>query len=205
MPSNSALYKADLAGVALKPTESQVIAAWMLSSQAQSDPEGSWQTLIYEQNEVQIRGRSTLRRQSNLIKNRLSHLILDELKLLVEGTYAEMVQVCFVAAVRHSRFLGDFVQDVVGGLWKRRQKTLTTYEWKGFLETCRAKDTLMGDWSSATEHRIKTTVMTILKEVGLVKKLTEYEIQHFVPEASVVALLGHQNDTYCLGCLGVTQ
>lgn len=205
MPSRTSTYKADLAGVSLKPTESQVVASWMLSSEAKADPEGSWKRMVFEQNEVQIRGRSTLRRQSNLLKSRLSHLSPEALTLLLEGSYLEKVQVCFVAALRHSQFLGDFVQEVVGGLWKRRQRAMTNYDWQGFLETCRAKDSKMGVWTSSTEDRIKTAVFSILREVGLLKRGKPFEIQSFCPEATVIALLEQENDKYCLDCLKVTS
>ena len=76
------IYKADLAGVALKIQESRVIALWLLE-QAAGKTEKSWDELIYRDNEVQIRGRSTLRRQANLVRARLQTARLKRCSVLL--------------------------------------------------------------------------------------------------------------------------
>jgi len=199
-----AVYKADLAGVALKPQESRVIAKWLLGGYVDVSDE-SWQKLIYTENAVQIRGRSTLRRQSNLIRARLSLISPDMLRLIVEGSYRETIQACLAAAIKHSLLLGDFLDSVVRREYALGNRELDLYHWRNFLDACKLKDPNMSDWSSASSIRIRTTVLSILYEADLVDRGTPVRIKSPSYENTVIKILEKDQETWCLRCMRFDQ
>ena len=82
------VYKADLAGVSLKIQESRIISRWLLDHQYDNNSE-SWDQLIYADNALQIRGRSTIRRQANLLRARLQTMPNSVLNIICDGNYNE--------------------------------------------------------------------------------------------------------------------
>jgi hypothetical protein len=136
---SSALYKTDLAGIALKPHESRIIAKWLLGGYGDVS-DASWQKLIYADNAVEISGRSTLRRQSNLIRARLGIMSPDMLDLIAGGSYRETIHACLAAAIKHSKLLGDFLDIVVRREYASGGRELDLYHWRTFLEACKLRD-----------------------------------------------------------------
>lgn len=199
-----ALYKTDLAGVALKPHESRIIATWLLGGFGDVS-DASWQKLIYADNAVQISGRSTLRRQSNLIRARLSLISPELLSLIVEGSYRETIHACLAAAIKHSKLLGDFLDIVVRREYASGGRELDLYHWRTFLDACKLRDPNMGDWSPASSIRIRTTVMSILHEADLVDRGKPVIIKPPVYEKTVIDILEWDQESWCLRCLRYDQ
>lgn len=195
-----AIYKADLAGVALKPQESRTIAAWLLGRFGIVNDD-SWLKLIYRDNEVQIKGRSTLRRQSNLLRARLSLASPGILELVADGNYRETTQACLSAAIKHSRLIADFMDIVLRAERAQGNREIDSYHWRKFLEQCRANDPNMGDWSPATSIRLKTTVFSILCEAGLMTRGRRHVIQDPSYENSVIQALESEREDFCLRCM----
>lgn len=199
-----ALYKADLAGVALKPHESRTIAKWLLGGFGEVS-DVSWQKLIYADNAVEISGRSTLRRQSNLIRSRLSLISPDLLALIVEGSYRETIQACLAAAIKHSKLLADFLDTIVRREFASGGRELDLYHWRAFLEACKLRDPNMSDWSPASSIRIRTTVMSILHEADLVDRGKPVKIKAPAYEKAVVEILERDGESWCLRCMRYDQ
>jgi hypothetical protein len=194
------IYKADIAGVALKPQESRVIAAWLLGRNGPVT-EDTWQELIYRKNEVQIKGRSTLRRQSNLIKARLKALSPEMLEIIADGSFRETIQACLCAAIKHSRLMGDFLDIVIRNEISIRNREISRYQWRTFLEDCRNRDPEMTEWTPNTTSRIQTSVFSILQEAGILKREKALLIQPIDIEERVVRQLDADNESYILKCL----
>jgi len=201
---STALYKTDLAGVALKPQESRIIAGWLLGRYGVVNDD-SWMKLIYVENEVQIRGRSTLRRQSNLLKARLGLVSADVLQLIADGSYRETIHACLAAAIKHSRVLGDFMDSVLRREYASGGRELDLYHWRTFLEACKLRDPNMGDWSPASSIRIRTTVMSILHEADLVDRGKPVKIKAPSYEKAVVEILERDQEDWCLRCMRYDQ
>lgn len=193
-------YKADIAGVTLKPQESRIIAGWLLGRTGVVNEE-TWQKLIYKDNEVQIRGRSTLRRQSNLIRARLRLMSPDMLTLITDGNFRETIQACFAAAIKHSRLLGDFLDIVIRGELRHKNRQLSSYHWRQYLDDCRSRDHEMTQWAPSTSSRIKTAVFTILQEAGVLKREGDYIVQKSEYEKKVLQQLQIDNESYILRCM----
>jgi hypothetical protein len=200
----SPIYKADLAGVALKPQESRVIAAWLLGRHGVVD-EGSWLRLIYAENAIQVRGRSTLRRQANLLKARLGLVSPGILEIIADGTYRETVHACLAAAIKHSRLLGDFMDIVVRREFLLGGRELDQYHWRTFLDECRLRDSNMGEWAPSSIIRIRTTVMGILHEAGIVERGKPAIIKAPSYEDRVIRILEQDQESWCLQCMRYHQ
>lgn len=200
----STLYKADLAGVALKPHESRIIARWLLGGYGDVSND-TWQKLIYADNAVQISGRSTLRRQSNLIRARLSIVSPELLHLIVDGSYRETIHACLAAAIKHSKLLADFLDIVVRREFASGGRELDLYHWRTFLEACKLRDPKMSDWSQASSIRIRTTVMSILHEADIVSRGTPVVIKAPSYEKIVIDVLERDQETWCLQCMRYDQ
>jgi hypothetical protein len=198
------LYKADLAGVALKAHESRIIARWLLGRYGEVS-DASWQKLIYTDNAVEISGRSTLRRQSNLIRARLSIISPELLARIVEGSYRETIQACLASAIKHSTLLGDFLDTVVRREYASGGRELDLYHWRAFLEACKLRDPNMSDWSPSSSIRIRTTVMSILYEADLVDRGKPVKIKTPSYEKAVVEILERDHEDWCLHCMRYDQ
>lgn len=203
-PRSSTLYKTDLAGVALKPHESRIVARWLLGGYGEVSDE-SWQRLIYADNEVQISGRSTLRRQSNLLKARLGSIAPELLALIADGSYRETTHACLAAAIKHSRLLADFLDIVVRREYALGSKELELYHWRSFLESCRLRDPNMSEWSPASSIRIRTTVMSILFEADLAERGSPVLIKTPSYEKAVLDALERSEERWCLQCMRYDQ
>ncbi len=194
------MYKADLAGVALKLQESRVIASWMLEHPDFRDEE-SWNQVIFKDNQLQIRGLSTLRRQSNLLRARLAFLQPEMLAIVAQGSFRESVQACLSAAIKHSRLLGDFMDIALRKELESHNRQITPYQWRVYLEGCHERDPGMTEWSGATSTRIRTTVFSILQDAGYLIREKNYVLQDVRLEDRIVRALEAENETYCLKCM----
>jgi hypothetical protein len=201
---SSTLYKTDLAGVALKPHESRIIATWLRGGYGGVSDE-SWQKLIYADNALGISGRSTLRRQSNLLRSRLSTVSTGLLKLIAEGSYRETIHACLAAAIKHSKLLGDFLDIVVRREYASGGRELDLYHWRTYLDACKLRDPNMGDWSPASTIRMRTTVMSILHEADLVDRGKPVIIKPPVYEKTVIDILERDQESWCLRCMRYDQ
>jgi hypothetical protein len=201
---STALYKTDLAGVALKPQESRIVAGWLLGRYGAVDDD-SWVKLIHADNALQIRGRSTLRRQSNLLKARLGLVSADVLQLIADGSYRQTIHACLAAAIKHSRVLGDFMDTVLRREYASGGRELDLYHWRTFLEACKLRDPNMGDWLPSSSTRIRTTVMSILYEADLVDRGKPVIIKPPVYEKAVIDILERDQESWCLRCMRYDQ
>jgi len=194
------IYKADLAGVALKIQESRVISRWILENLSMDD-EKSWENLVYRDNELQIKGRSTLRRQANLLRARLRLLDPSILTIITNGSYRESTQGCLAAAIKHSRILGDFMDISLRNEILKHNREITAWHWRVFLEGCRERDPEMTEWSKNTSDRIKTTVFSILHDAGYLAREKGYFVQQVKIEKNLESALEKTNESYVLRCM----
>ncbi len=194
------VYKADLAGVSLKIQESRIISRWLLDHQYDNNSE-SWDQLIYADNALQIRGRSTIRRQANLLRARLQTMPNSVLNIICDGNYNETAQACLAAAIKHSRLLGDFLDITLREEVKKLNKEITPWHWRVYLETCRNTDPLMTEWSKSTQDRMKTTVFTILQEAGLFYKEKGFFLKTIMIDPKLEEALSNNDEEYVLRCM----
>lgn len=126
------LYNAEVSAGSLMLPESRRIAAFMLTDPDQA----AWRRAFsLEENLLQKNKPATARRIARLIRNRFAGARQETLRLVAEGTREVALQILFACAVKHSRLLGDYLNDVYRERLRRLERTLDAKSWGDFLVT----------------------------------------------------------------------
>ena len=129
--TNPTIYNAEISAGSLMLRESRQVAKLLL---ANADDQ-AWHQAIYEDNVLQKKVPATARRMVRLIRNRLEPMAPDLWKMVLNGSSETALQALLVAAIKHSRLLGDFLNDVVKEQYRVFSKQLSVQDWKKFLYT----------------------------------------------------------------------
>ena len=139
------LYNAKISAGSLMLPESRHIARLLL----QHPTDDEWGLAIRSANLLQKKP-ATARRQARLIRNRLSTLDDEGLKLIADGDGELSSQVLLAAAARHSLLLSDFLRDVYGADLRHLERTLSHRQWEAFLVECAHRDPAVKAWAETT-------------------------------------------------------
>ncbi len=153
------LYNAEISAGSLMLPESRHIARLLL--QRPTDEE--WDLAIRSTNLLQKKP-ATARRQARLIRNRLSTLDDEGLKLIADGDGELSSQVLLAAAARHSLLLSDFLRDVYGADLRHLERTLSHRQWEAFLVECAHRDPAVKAWAETTRKKLFQVIVRILAE-----------------------------------------
>ena len=192
-------YAADITAGALKIPESRLIADLLLR---QVDDEG-WKDAIVTKNVLQARSPATARRLTTLIRRRLETMGPDLWKLVRDGKGTVAIHAVFVAAVKHSPLLGDFLEIVVGEQYRLFSKSLTNSMWDDYLEGCRERDPEMPQWSESTRKRLRSSVFQMLAQAGYIEDTNSLMLQTVHIADQVLHYLKANREEYVLRCIQV--
>ena len=192
-------YGAGITAGALKIPESRHIADLLLR---QVDDEG-WKDAIVTKNVLQARSPATARRLTTLIRRRLSTMGPDLWKLIRDGKGTVAIHAVFVAAVKHSPLLGDFLEIVVGEQYRLFSKSLTNSMWDDYLERCRERDPEMPQWSESTRKRLRSSVFQMLAQAGYIEDTNSLTLQTVHIADQVLHYLKANREEYVLRCIQV--
>jgi hypothetical protein len=140
------------------------------------DAEG-WRDALLTKNVLQVRNPGTAQRLTRLIRGRLETMGPNLWKMVRDGEGSVATHAVFVAAVKHSPLLGDFLEIIVGEQYRLFSPALTNKLWTDYLEGCRERDPAMPLWKETTRRRLRSSVFQMLAEAGLHPK-------HPQPEAA---------------------
>lgn len=186
------LYNAELSAGSLMPTESRHIAKLLL----QKPDAAAWSKAIKQDNLLQKKSPASASRQAALIRKRLETLD-DEMLLLVSESSVELcVQMLLLAAVRHSRLLGDFLIDVYRGQMRRLETTLTVRDWDVFLHECEQRDPSIVDWTVTTRAKLLQVILRILAEARYIDSTTSLRMTPPLLHPRVTGYLVLSKDHY---------
>ena len=88
---------------------------------------------------------------------------------LVEHPSHEVVtQALLAAAIKHSRIIGDFLDQVIREHWRTFQKQLTNRDWQNFLDLCSQRDPHVVTWSESTADKLRRVVFTVLVQASYI-------------------------------------
>ena len=158
--NNSALYNAQISAGSLLLKESRGIALLLLKNANEKD----WYQAIFIDNILQKKSTATAKRMTRLILNRLEAMPEKILELVINGTADVTTQVLLAAAIKHSRLLGDFIEQVVKNHFRTFNNQLTLRDWETFLNECEQIDFSVGDWSESTRKKLGQVIFRILAE-----------------------------------------
>ena len=192
-------YSADITAGALKVPESRVIAGLLLREVTGRE----WRKAIYDENVLQARSPKTAKRLSVLIRGRLDSVDAPLWKLMRDGSVVEATHACLAAAVKASHLLGDFLDLVVRDQYRTFKETLALTLWAEYVEDCRSRDPDMPQWSDSTITRLRSSVFSILSEVGYIDSTKTRKLQGAHIVKPVLHYLEQHDEQYVLRCIQV--
>ena len=186
------LYNAEVSAGSLMPMESRRLAELLL----QLPDDAAWSKAIKQDNILQKNSPATAVRQARLIRNRLTLLDEEGLRLIAEESPEISTQMLLLAAIRHSRLLGDFMIDVYRSRLRRLDDTLNPADWDAFLHECAHRDPLVDTWSESTRAKLLQVVLRILAEARYLESTRSLRLTPPLLHPRVVTYLRAHNDSY---------
>lgn len=188
------LYHAELSAGSLMPVESRTIAALLLT---QPD-EAAWLKAIKIDNILQKSSPATAIRQARLIRNRLQTVDAEGLQMIVSGSPEVRTQMLLVAAIRHSRLLGDFLIDVYRNRIRRMETHLNAGDWDLFLQECEHRDESVADWTPSTRAKLLQVLLRILAEAKYLDSTRNLKLTPPLLHPGVTRYLRAHQDDYTI-------
>ena len=196
-----AIYAGDIVAGALLIPESRKIASLLL----QRVNDDAWHKAIVIDNILQKRSPVAATRQARLIKSRLILMKPDLWKLVQKGKSEVSVQAILASAIKHSRVLGDFLDQVVHENWRTFKPKINVKDWKFFFETCSQADPQMLEWTESTRKKLKQIIFRILAESNYIDTTRSGKLQSVSVLPEIKQYLTDNSERYVLRCMKATQ
>ena len=138
---------------------------------------------------------SSARRMARLIRNRLEAMSPEYWDLVSEGNMEVCTQALLAAAIKHSKLLEDFINEVVRMHYRTYKSHITANDWKNFFEECEHRDPALVERSVTTKKKMAQVVFRILAEAKIIDDTKSMKLLPFqvVPEVRNY-LLDHGED-----------
>ncbi|MDO9225453.1 MAG: DUF1819 family protein [Pseudomonadota bacterium] len=190
-------YNTEIAAGSLLVNESHKVAERVLEGAMKAD----WQRFIHVDNELQKRSPSSTRRQTRLLRNRLEHIPRELLQVVVSGTNEAAVQALLAAAIKHSRLLGDFMDQVIREHLRNFEPCLSAADWCKFLADCEQREPAVGLWAESTKKKLGQVVIRILAEAKYLDNTRTMRITPVSVIPEVRRCLEQHGENYALNCM----
>ena len=151
-------FTGELVAGSLLLAESRKIAHLLLAG-ADKD---AWYRAIIVENVLQKRSPATAKRQSRLIRHRLESMTPDLWRMVSGGNAEVATQALLAAAIKHSRLLGDFLDQVVRQHIMSFDFQLSARDWSDYLESCEHLDPNVREWAESTRRKLREVIFRIL-------------------------------------------
>jgi hypothetical protein len=162
-----------------------------------------WQDAIHHRNVLQARSPATAKRLTRLIRNRLETMDAHLWGIVVDGSSREATHAVLAAAVKHSRLLGDFLDQTVRDAHRMQREELALSSWEEFLRNCEARDEDVAGWSESTRRKLQTTIFYILQQAEYIDTARRRRLQVAHIEQSVLDYLKGRGEDYVLRCVQI--
>lgn len=186
------LYNAQFSAGSLLINESRRIAELLL----QKPDDAAWNQAIKVDNILQKSSPTTAQRQARLIRRRLECLDEEGLQLIANDSIEVCTQMLLLAAIRHSRLLGDFLIDVYRGQLRRLETILTVRDWDVFLHECGQRDPSIIDWTATTRAKLLQVILRILAEARYLESTSSLRMTPPLLHPRVAGYLARSKDHY---------
>ncbi|MCD6185273.1 MAG: DUF1819 family protein [Deltaproteobacteria bacterium] len=194
-------YTGDIVAGSLLITESRKIAQLLLNKVN----DDQWHQAIIVDNVLQKRSPIAAKRQAQLIKNRLTLMKPDLWELICKGNNDVSVQALLSAAIKYSRLVGDFLDQVVREHWRTFKPAISVKDWKYFIEICAQSDPHVLEWTESTYAKLKQVVFRILAESHYINSTRSGQIQPVIILPEIRKYLTSHSEWYVLRCMQATQ
>jgi hypothetical protein len=179
------------------PLESRRIAALLLT---QPD-ESAWRRALIKDNLLQKKTPATALRQAQLIRKRLNTLDVVAWDMITHREQEVVIQLLFVAAVRHSQLLADFISDVYIDHQRRLNLAISANDWEGFFTECSHRDSSINQWSASTQAKLFQVILRILTEAKYLESTRSMKLTPQSLHPDVRRYLSTHGDTALLELL----
>jgi hypothetical protein len=195
-------YLGDLVAGSLLIGESRQIARLLLQDQCHED--AVWEKSILGENILQKWSPETAKRQARLIRNRLRLLTSEAWEAMANGTSVFVTQFLFAACVKHSRLLGDFLNQVVREHHRTFEERLSDKDFDRFHEFCKDRDPCVSDWKPSTVKKIRQVIFRILAEAKYIDNTKSRRLQPVAIVPEVRQYLVSHGEEYIMRCMETT-
>jgi len=195
------VYSGDISAGSLLLAESRKIAGLLLK-QVNDD---EWHNAIVIGNILQKRSPVAAKRQARLIQNRLILMTPELWELVYKGKNQVSIQAILAAAIKHSRLLGDFLEQVVHENWRTFKQKINVKDWKYFFDTCSQADPQMLKWTESTQKKLKQIIFRILAESNYIGSTRSGKLQSVTVLPEIRHYLTKNSEEYVLRCMKATQ
>ncbi|HLA26496.1 MAG TPA: DUF1819 family protein [Syntrophales bacterium] len=195
------MYNAEISAGSLMLRESRKVAGLLLDKA----DDMAWHHALSVDNILQKKVPATARRMAKLIRNRLELMTPESWEMVIHGNSEVAMQSLLAAAIKHSRLLGDFLNEVVKDHYKVFNKQLTVMDWKNFLAACAQRDGAVASWSDTTRAKLGQVVLRILTEAKYVDSTRSLKLTPVSLAPEVRKYLASNKETYVLRCMDVAH
>ena len=101
-------------------------------------------------------------------------------------------QAAFIASVLASRFLRDFMNEVVCEAFEKHGRRLPTDFWIDFWATCVSKEPALAELRVKAVSEIRSTLLKFLTEVGILEGIRSRELQRITFTTPILSALKTQ-------------
>lgn len=198
--SEKKIYSGDIVAGSLLMEESRKVAALLIDN---VDSQGWYKAIVLE-NTLQKRGPATARRQSHLIKARLSLMTRDLWQLIVKGSSETTSHALLAASIKQSRLVGDFMDTVLRQHWLTFTQKITVTDWSNYLEQCAQIDPHVKRWKESTRSKLRQVVFRMLAQARYIDSTRSCRLIPVSLSPEVRGYLVKNNETYVLQCMEIS-
>ena len=195
------MYTATITSASIKLRESRIIAGLLLDSV----DEDEWRDAIINKNVLQMRSVNSIKRISRILRARLEPMGHGLWDMVHRGERDQATQAAFAAAVKHSRLLGDFLDITIREQRMLFAKKIEHPMWTNYIQDCMSRHPEMPHWSEKTVARLRSSVFSMLADVGCLNNTRELMLQNVFVDAQLSEYLENRGETYVLRCLEVME
>lgn len=187
-----AIYTAQLSAGSLLIPESRILAQQLLADSS----EQGWLHAVKTENILQKSSPATAVRMARLIRQRLAFLDEAGVAMVAHDSLEICTQMLLLAAIRHSRLLGDFMIDVYRGKQLRLETHLRAADWEVYLHECAQRDPAVLNWTATTRAKLHQVILRILAEATYLESRKTLRLTPPLLHPRVLAYLVGTKDYY---------
>lgn len=199
--SGKKVYSGDLVAGSLLVLESRQVAQLLLDGGGKAE----WDESILTENVLQKRSPASAKRQARLIRNRLKLLGPEAWERISSGSAEVATQFLLAAAIKQSRLLGDFMNQVVREHQRTFQKQLSYHDWDKFFRTCAQVEPALESWTETTVKKVRQVIFRILAEAGYIDDTRSRRLLPVAVLPEVKQYLLNHKEEYVLRCMEVNH
>jgi hypothetical protein len=196
-------YSTDITKGALMLPESRAVARVLIQYPDMASAE--WEEQVVRENVLQKRSPVTARSRARYLRARLLSGPRTLLPLVADGDPEVATQAAMALAIKHSRLLGDYMDQTLRMQALRRSVQLKPKDWTAFLENAEGYAPDIEKWSDATRQKMGQIVHLALTECGYLSNTRDKEIRSVRLRPELRRVLSEANEDYVLRCMEVTE